>query len=125
MPEPTRILVADDSETILLLMRRRLELEGYEVITAIDGETAMEDARRTGREAPDVIMLDAMMPGVSGLDVLRTLRGEGLGTPVLIISAHPQVREMFDAPDLEVSDYIAKPIDFDELLALIPILTAE
>lgn len=125
MSEPTRILVADDSETILLLMRRRLELEGHEVITAADGRAAIEEARGSGGDAPDLILLDAMMPGLSGVDVLRALRAEGNSTPVLIVSAHPQAREMFDASELEVSGYITKPIDFDELLALIPTLKVE
>jgi len=84
----TRVLVADDSETILLLLRTRLEMEGYEVSTAADGQEVVEAlAETTPGEEPDLILLDAMMPRMSGLDVLRTLRDEGSETPILIVSA--------------------------------------
>ncbi len=118
-----RVLVADDSETILLLMRTRLEMEGYEVETAADGQEVMDALHREGPEH-DVLLLDAMMPVKSGIDALRELRGEGIDTPVLIVSAH-QDEEDAEAPsDLEVSGYIAKPIDFDRLFETITELTS-
>jgi two-component system, OmpR family, response regulator MprA len=120
----TRVLVADDSETILLLMRTRLELAGYEVETAADGQEVMDALHRDGGESLEVLLLDAMMPRKSGIDALRELRGEGIDTPVLIVSAH-QDEEDAEAPsDLEVSGYIAKPIDFDRLFETIAELTS-
>ena len=117
----TCILVADDSETILLLMRTRLEMEGYDVITAIDGQEVMEELQRRGEERrPDVILLDAMMPRKSGLDVLRELRSSGVETPVLIVSAHQEHEDM----DGMASGYIRKPIDFDSLLDRVAELTS-
>jgi CheY-like chemotaxis protein len=121
----TKILVADDSETILLLMRTRLELAGYEVETAADGQevTDLIDAAAPG-EQPDLLLLDAMMPRKSGIDALRELRATGLETPALIVSAHQDPGDA-DAPsDLEISGFIGKPIDFDRLLAEIAVLTA-
>jgi DNA-binding response OmpR family regulator len=118
----TRVLIADDSETILLLLRTRLEMEGYEVLTAADGVEAVEKARAAD-PAPDILLLDAMMPRKSGIDALRELRAEGLETPVLIVSAHQDEMDAGAATDVEVSGYITKPIDFDRLFATIAELT--
>jgi two-component system alkaline phosphatase synthesis response regulator PhoP len=120
----TRILVADDSETILLLMRTRLELAGYEVETAADGQevTDLIDSVPAA-EQPDLLLLDAMMPRKSGIDALRELRAAGVETPALIVSAHQDPGDA-DAPsDLEISGFVNKPIDFDRLLAEIAALT--
>jgi CheY-like chemotaxis protein len=122
----TRVLVADDSETILLLMRTRLELAGYDVETAADGQEVTERLREgTAGEPPDLLLLDAMMPRKSGIDALRELRAAGVDTPALIVSAHQDATDA-DAPgDLEVSGYLTKPIDFDRLLDSIAELTRE
>ncbi len=120
----TRVLVADDSETILLLMRTRLEMEGYEVATATDGQDAVEKLAEIGpEEQPDLILLDAMMPRMSGLDVLRKLRDEGSETPVLIVSAHRAPETLDEAENLGANACVAKPIDFDDLLGRIASLT--
>lgn len=120
--EPIRVLVADDSETILLLLRTRLEMEGLEVITAADGQEALDVIATMGADGPDVILLDAMMPRVSGLDALRALRDTGSDVPVLIVSAH-QEKDATGSVDLDVSGFIRKPIDFDHLLQRIHSLT--
>jgi CheY-like chemotaxis protein len=118
-----KLLIADDSETILLLLRTRLEMEGYEVETAVDGQEVMEVMHRSG-QAPDVLLLDAMMPRKSGIEALRELRAEGIDTPALIVSAHQDAGDA-DAPtDLEVSGFINKPIDFEQLFILIARLTS-
>jgi DNA-binding response OmpR family regulator len=125
MADPTRILVADDSETILLLLRTRLEMAGYEVTTAVDGQAAIEELERAGVErSPDLIMLDAMMPRKSGLDVLRKLRGAGDDTPVLIVSAHQEEQAVGDIPGPGASGYVRKPIDFEDLLNRVAKLTS-
>lgn len=111
-----RVLVADDSETILLLLRTRLEMEGFEVITVANGQEALDAIEGLGEDAPpDVILMDAMMPVVSGLDALQTLRASGSDIPVLIVSAH-QERDATGSLDLDVSGFIRKPIDFDDLI---------
>ncbi|HTR75879.1 MAG TPA: response regulator [Solirubrobacterales bacterium] len=118
----TTVLVADDSETILLLMRTRLELAGYEVETAADGQEVTERVP-IGGDGPDILLLDAMMPRKSGIDALRELRAAGVDTPALIVSAHHDPNDV-DAPtDLEISGYVTKPIDFDLLLGAVAELT--
>lgn len=121
----TRVLVADDSETILLLLRTRLEMEGYEVSTASDGQEVIERMASVdpGQE-PDLILLDAMMPRMSGLDALRTLRDEGRETPILIVSAHRADETLEQAHGLGADGCVAKPIDFEDLLGRIASLTA-
>jgi two-component system response regulator MprA len=112
-----KVLVADDSETILLLLQTRLEMEGYEVQTAVDGQEVVDAVHGAGAEAHDLLLLDAMMPRKSGVEALRELRAEGNDTPVLIVSAHQDAGDA-DAPsELEVSGYVTKPIDFDQLFA--------
>jgi two-component system, chemotaxis family, chemotaxis protein CheY len=89
------LLVADDSETILLLMRTRLEMAGYTVETASDGQEVLDHIGNG--LVPDLLLLDAMMPRKSGIDALRELRGAGWDVPALIVSAH-QNRGDADAP---------------------------
>jgi two-component system alkaline phosphatase synthesis response regulator PhoP len=119
-----RVLVADDSETILLLMRTRLEMAGYEVETACDGQEVTE--RWQNGEAgplPDLLLLDAMMPRKSGIDALRELRAMGVDTPALIVSAHQDATDANAPSELEVNGYVNKPIDFDRLLESVAELT--
>jgi DNA-binding response OmpR family regulator len=117
-----RILVADDSETILLLMRTRLEMAGHAVVTAADGQEVLDAVADGG--LPDLLLLDAMMPRKSGIDALRELRAAGSEVPALIVSAHQNAGDA-DAPtDLAIDAYITKPIDFDRLLETIIALTA-
>jgi DNA-binding response OmpR family regulator len=117
-----RVLIADDSETILLLLRTRLEMEGYKVVTAADGVEVIELMSR--EPTPDILLLDAMMPRKSGIDAVRELRAAGVDTPVLIVSAHQDEMDAGAATDVEVSGYITKPIDFEKLFSRIAELTA-
>jgi two-component system response regulator MprA len=116
-----RILVGDDSETILLLLRRRLEMEGHEVEAASDGQEVI-DAVHRAVAPPDLLLLDAMMPRKSGIDALRELRAEGVGSPCLIVSAHTDGGDV-DRAGLGIAGYLAKPIDFEALFAKIAELT--
>jgi len=119
----TLVLIADDSETILLLLRTRLEMEGYEVLTAADGVEVVETVR-AAEPGPDILLLDAMMPRKSGIDALRELRAAGVETPVLIVSAHQDQMDAGAPTGIEVSGFVTKPIDFDALFASIAELTA-
>jgi two-component system, OmpR family, response regulator MprA len=112
-----RVLIADDSETILLLMRTRLEMEGHEVETAADGQEVVDKV--SAANPPDLLLLDAMMPRKSGIDALRELRGAGVDIPALIVSAHTDGGNGADHADLAIDGYITKPIDFDQLFAKI------
>lgn len=117
----TRLLVADDSETVLLMLQLRLEEAGYEVITATDGVEVLDAMKSGGKDngAPDLILLDAMMPNMSGVDALRELRATGDKTPVLIISAHLDAQQPERMIALGADGCVPKPFEWDELLAKI------
>jgi len=115
----TRLLVADDSETVLLMLQRRLEMEGYEVITATDGLEALDRLKEAGPKQPDVILLDAMMPNMSGLEVLDELRNLGSRIPVLMISAHLEAQEPERMHKLGATDCIPKPFEWEDLIGRI------
>ena len=117
-----KVLVADDSETILLLLRTRLEMEGHEVATAANGQEVVDAIHRAGAWT-EVMLLDAMMPGKSGIDALRELRAAGVETPALIVSAHQGEMDAASAEGLAIDGFVTKPIDFDELFSRIADLT--
>jgi DNA-binding response OmpR family regulator len=119
----TRLLVADDSETVLLMLQRRLEMAGYEVITATDGQEALDTVAEAGADdAPDLILLDAMMPNMSGIEVLKTLRESGSKIPILIISAHLDAQEPERMKALGADDCVPKPFEWDVLIGRIEAL---
>jgi len=113
----SRILVADDSETVLLMLQRRLEMSGYEVSTVTDGEQVLEAI--AGDELPDLILLDAMMPRLSGVDALQRLRESGCEIPVVMISAHLDAQEPKRMTALGADGTVPKPFDWDELIGQI------
>jgi CheY-like chemotaxis protein len=115
----TRLLVADDSETVLLMLQRRLEMEGYDVVTATDGLEALERIKEAGSKELDVILLDAMMPNMSGIEVLEELRDSGSKIPVLMISAHLDAQEPERMRKLGATDCIPKPFEWEDLIAKI------
>jgi DNA-binding response OmpR family regulator len=115
----TRLLVADDSETVLLMLQRRLEMEGYEVVTATDGVEALARLREAGSDEPDVILLDAMMPNKSGTEVLEEIRGAGSEIPIVMISAHLDAQEPDRMRSLGATDIIPKPFEWEDLIAKI------
>jgi two-component system, OmpR family, response regulator MprA len=121
----TRLLVADDSETVLLMLQRRLEIEGYDVVTATDGFEALERLKEAGSEAPDVILLDAMMPNMSGTEVLEQLRDQGSKIPVLMISAHLDAQEPDRMRSLGAADCIPKPFEWEDLIGKIEELAGD
>ena len=120
----TQLLVADDSETVLLMLQRRLEMEGYDVVTATDGVEAMERLRELAPKEPDIILLDAMMPNMSGTEVLEEIRGQGSKVPIVMISAHLDAQEPDRMRSLGATDCIPKPFEWEDLIAKIEELTA-
>jgi CheY-like chemotaxis protein len=115
----TRLLVADDSETVLLMLQRRLEMEGYEVVTAKDGFEALERLKELAPGEPDVILLDAMMPRKSGTEVLEEIRGKGSTIPIVMISAHLDAQEPERMKSLGATDIVPKPFEWDDLIGKI------
>jgi DNA-binding response OmpR family regulator len=121
----TQLLVADDSETVLLMLQRRLEMEGYDVVTATDGVEALERLRELAPNEPDIILLDAMMPNMSGTEVLEEVRGKGSTVPIVMISAHLDAQEPDRMRSLGATDCIPKPFEWEDLIAKIEELTAD
>jgi DNA-binding response OmpR family regulator len=111
-----RILVVEDDRTLRMALVFNLEREGYEVHSAVDGEQGLA-AARDGRL--DLIVLDLMLPAMSGLEVLRTLRAEAIDTPVVILSAKGGEVDRVVGLKVGADDYIAKPFSRPELLARI------
>jgi len=107
------ILVVEDDRRIRDLLRRGLVFEGYEVITAEDGETALRAIRD---KLPDAVILDLMLPGIDGLEVCRRLRSVS-NLPILVLTARDTVPDRVTGLDAGADDYMVKPFAFDELLA--------
>ena len=110
-----KILVVDDERAVRESLRRALELEGYEIELAEDGEQALE--RLHSEAEPDAMVLDVLMPGVDGLEVSRTLRREGSRLPILMLTARTQVEDRVEGLDAGADDYLTKPFALEELLA--------
>jgi two-component system response regulator MprA len=109
------ILVVDDERAVRDSLRRALELEGYRVELAEDGEQAL---RRLDLEpAPDAVILDVLMPGADGLEVCRTIRGVGNAVPVLMLTARAEIDSRVEGLDAGADDYLPKPFALAELLA--------
>jgi DNA-binding response OmpR family regulator len=111
-----RILVVEDDAKIASLLAGDLEIEGYKAAVAHDGVAGLEKARTW---KPDLIVLDVMLPGLSGLDLCRTLRGEGNDTPVIFLTARSQEADKVVGLGLGADDYVTKPFSGLELLARI------
>src|SRR5512136_720255 len=110
-----RILLADDDEMIVDVLRYQLEAEGYTVIVAYDGEQALNLARSSD---PDLVLLDVMMPKVQGWEVCRELRHTSV-VPILMLTARGEELDRVLGLELGADDYIVKPFSFRELLARI------
>lgn len=114
--EKRKILVADDSETIRTLLVTALQSAGYEADTAADGPTAMEKGA-TGDY--DLVIMDQLMPGLLGLEVVERWREEGVTTPILMLTGVEDDRTAVESFDLGVVDYVRKPFRVPELMARI------
>lgn len=113
------VLVVDDDRVTRHLLKSILETAGFTVDTAVDGEQALERARRTGADAPDVILLDVWMPGKSGIDVLATLRAERRRPRVVVMTSDDTPETMLQALRGEALHFLAKPIDPDVLVEIV------
>ena len=114
-----RLLLVEDEPGLQLALSDRLTAEGYRVETAADGETAI--VRATG-EPFDVVILDVMLPGRDGFDVARTIRQQGVHTPILMLTARSEVVDRVVGLKLGADDYLTKPFETIELLARIEAL---
>jgi len=110
-----KVLVVDDERAVRESLRRALELEGYEIELAGDGNEALY--RIETESHPDAVILDVLMPGMDGLEVCRTIRRAGNTVPVLMLTARTQVEDRVEGLDAGADDYVTKPFALEELLA--------
>ncbi len=109
----SRVLIVEDEPTLADTVRYALEREGFSCRVARDGRSGLEDFRR---ERPDLVLLDLMLPEISGVDVCRAIRSEG-PTPVIIVSARETETDKVLALELGADDYVTKPFGMAELVA--------
>jgi len=114
MAEPWRILLVDDELMILELLAMRLETEGYQIRTAINGELAYDEAKSF---KPHVIVCDVVMPKVDGPTFCRRMRAERQHIPFLFLTAKGQPRDKVEVLSAGADDYMTKPFDPKELTA--------
>lgn len=113
VPQP-RVLVVDDDKAVRESLRRSLEFNGYEVHLAADGAEALAGI---GRVAPDVVVMDVMMPRLDGIETTRALRTAGNDVPILVLTARDAVGDRVEGLDAGADDYLTKPFALAELLA--------
>jgi two-component system, OmpR family, response regulator len=111
-----RLLVVDDEATILELLSGSLRFAGYEVVTAASGAEAVREAAAS---RPDLVLLDVMMPGGDGFEVVRRVRDTTPDVPVIFLTARDEVSDRVTGFDLGADDYVTKPFALDEVLARI------
>jgi two-component system response regulator MprA len=111
-----RILVVDDEAAVRESLRRALQLEGYDVELASNGDEALHRLTRNDLE-PDAIVLDVLMPGTDGLEVCRRLRRAGRSVPILMLTARSDVEDRVAGLDAGADDYVVKPFALEELFA--------
>ncbi len=111
---PVRVLVVDDEATLAELLSMALRYEGWEVRSAGDGLGAVRAARDF---RPDAVILDMMLPDIDGLEVLRRLRGESPGVPVLFLTAKDSVEDRITGLTAGGDDYVTKPFSLEEVVA--------
>jgi len=110
----SRILIVEDDPAILCGLRDNLEFESHQVLTAVDGEAGY---RAVCEHTPDLVILDLMLPKLSGYELCRRVRGEGFHAPILMLSARSQEGDRVVGLDLGANDYVSKPFSLRELLA--------
>jgi two-component system alkaline phosphatase synthesis response regulator PhoP len=109
-----RVLIVEDEPDMVLGLKDNFEFEGYEVLTASDGAMGLERART---QKPDLVILDIMLPKLSGLEVCKALRGEGFEAPIVMLTARGQEIDKVVGLELGADDYVTKPFSIRELLA--------
>jgi DNA-binding response OmpR family regulator len=112
----SRIIVIEDDRAILRGLKDNLEYESYEVHTATDGEQGYELIKE---HCPDLIVLDLMMPRMSGYELCQKVRSEGITTPILMLTARSEEMDRVHGLDIGADDYVTKPFSVPELLARI------
>lgn len=111
-----KVLIIEDEPNMVLGLKDSCEYEGYDVAVARNGKEGLE---KVATEKPDIILLDVMLPVMSGIDVCRTLRTRGIETPILMLTARSQEIDKVIGLEVGADDYVTKPFSIKELLARI------
>lgn len=111
---PASILIVEDDSTLLRVLKDNFEFSGYAVRTAADGKRALQ---LVGESKPDLIILDVMLPQISGFDFCKRVRGDGLTIPIIMLTAKGQESDIVLGLNLGADDYVTKPFSIDVLLA--------
>src|SRR5215469_2962147 len=111
---PTKILIVEDEPNMVAGLRDNFEYEGFEVVTALDGAEGLE---RALKDSPDLVLLDVMMPRMSGLDVCKQLKAKRPSIPIIMLTARGQEVDKVVGLELGADDYVTKPFSIRELLA--------
>ena len=114
MAKKHTVLIVEDEKSIVDILRFNLQKEGFDTLEAYDGKTGLDLALE---KAPDLILLDLMLPAMNGFEVCRTIRERGVNTPVLIITAREAENDKVLGLELGADDYITKPFSVRELIA--------
>jgi len=112
----TRILIIEDEPGLRVAVKDELEFEGFDVDVADDGPSGLAAIRRS---APDLVVLDLMLPGLNGFEICHTLRREGIRTPIIVVTARGQEADKVRGLELGADDYLTKPFGLAELVARI------
>ena len=115
----SRVLVVDDDPQIVELLSATLRFAGLEIVTAANGEAALETAAEA---KPDVIVLDVMLPDLDGFEIVRRLRSSGTTTPVLFLTARDATTDKVAGLTIGGDDYVTKPFSVDEVVARVQVL---
>ena len=114
-----RILVIEDEKKLLELIGKQLEDEGYVVDLASNGRTGLNLAQSSDY---DCILLDLMLPSLDGFSIIKKLREEDVGTPIIVLTAKSEIKDKVSGLDYGADDYITKPFSFEELLARVRVI---
>jgi len=114
-----KLLIVEDEKTLNKVISKRLESSGYTVFSCFDGEEALQTLMK---ESFDVVVMDIMMPKLSGIEVLKEMKLKGIETPVLFLTAKDTVEDRVYGLDLGAEDYLVKPFSFEELMARIRVI---
>ena len=111
-----RVLIVDDEEELVTTIAERLQIRGIQAQTATDGETALQMIEA---DPPQVVVLDVMMPGLGGIEVLQRMKAQNLKIPVILLTGYGSTEQGMEGMKLGAFDYLMKPCDLNNLISKI------
>jgi len=111
-----RVLIVDDEEELVTTIAERLQIRGIQAETATDGETAL---KMIGENPPQVVVLDVMMPGIGGIEILQRMKSQNLQIPVILLTGYGSTEQGMEGMREGAFDYLMKPCDLNNLISKI------